>query len=442
MKLKKQIKPGVKKAVNVALIIKIGVSALALLTVLGVVGSLFSGSSSGSSSGGSTVRPSRPGTSAPDTERPEETDVPDVPDVPSVLTKATPKQENFNIYLGADELSNLANTSVLGNKLVKGISRSEVLYDGTVPFLRMYGNGTSAEAYAQVANIEGQTTGKYLTFAYRLPTSNTESHNFFQIYANTTGAAPSGNGDLFEIRTYKDDKWHVVAIDIEAAIANSKKVYDGVYGSQFNGNSDGTYTIKRLRIDFFNQLTSTDSYIDVAYIGICNSLELARSADVDYTGYEYNAERLLSQSWSAVSGVYNGMEYVTVTATTDSSKEAYIQLFSNERITPNVSRYVGVLYRNAPGGSIEFFSSSNTTYVDCSEYVRYDTSEGWHFAVVDLRFIYEDSVCRRLRLDYFNSLEADTEYSIDFAFIKFFSSESEANAYYQDYVNTYNLNAE
>ena len=36
---------GLKKAVNVALIIKIAVSALALLTVLGVVGSMFSGNS-------------------------------------------------------------------------------------------------------------------------------------------------------------------------------------------------------------------------------------------------------------------------------------------------------------------------------------------------------------------------------------------------------------
>ena len=409
--------------------------ALAVVLVLGLVGSLFAGNSGG----GDGVK--APSVNRPSTEQTEET-IPDVPDVPTVLTKAAPKQENFNIYLGADELYDLANKSVLGNKLVKGISRSEVLYDGNVPFLRMYGNGTSAEAYAQVANIEGQTTGKYMVFAYRLPTSNTESHNFFQIYANTSGEAPSGNGDLFEIRTYKDDKWHVVAIDIEAAIANSKMVYTGVYGSQFDGNSDGTYTIKRLRIDFFNEITSADSYIDVAYVGICNSLELARSADADYTGYEYNADKLLSQFLSATSGVYNGMEYVTVTATTTASHEKYTEFFNHDIITPNVSRYVGILYRNAPGGHIEFYSGSNTTDISRSDSVRYDTSEGWHFAVVDLRYNYEDSVCRRLRLDYFNELEANTEYSIDFAFIKFFSSESEANAYYQDYVNTYNLNAE
>ena len=65
----------IKKAVNVALIIKIAVSALALIIVFGALGSVFSGSSSGSSGGGSAPsRPSTPGITVPDTEQTEQTE--------------------------------------------------------------------------------------------------------------------------------------------------------------------------------------------------------------------------------------------------------------------------------------------------------------------------------------------------------------------------------
>jgi hypothetical protein len=135
------------------------------------------------------------------------------------------------------------------------------------------------------------------------------------------------------------------------------------------------------------------------------------------------------------------MKYVTVTAKTNSGGEAFINIWNSSNILPNVSKYVGVLYRNAPGGKLEFYSSSNTIEFNLSESFECDTSEGWHFAVLNLTYLFDDSVCRRLRFDFFNELDALTEYSMDLAFVKSFTSIEEAKAYYQSYVETYDLNS-
>lgn len=360
----------------------------------------------------------------------------------SADVKAIPNEDNFSIYVDADLLHEIVNYNFLGIKLATGVGKSEVLYSGSVPYLRIYGDGTSPEAYAQIQNIEGRKTGKYLVFAYRLPTSNPESHDFFQIYVNTTGDRPTGNGDLINIKTSKDGKWHVIAIDIAEAIANQKKVVSGEYLSQFVPSADGTYTIERLRIDFFNELTSTGSYVDVAYVGTCDSLELARGADADYTGAEIDTALLISRLGTKASlNVHNSlMPYVTITDATNSSGEKYVEIHNSDTVLANTSGYVGILYRAyGLGGSYGqiYIGSSDNTY-NYSGSIVYNGDNNWNFGIIEIdRSRYKDSVCRKLRFDYFNGLAANTEYSIDVAFIKFFSTEEEANAYYREYAKKY-----
>lgn len=351
-------------------------------------------------------------------------------------SKAAPNQDNFNIYVDAHTLKEIVDYDVLGVQLAKGIDRSEILYEGKVPYLRMFGDGKSAEAYAFIQNIEGRTTGGYLVFAYRIPTGNSKTINYFEVYANTTGELPTGKGDFFSIKAVQDGGWNVVAIDLKEAIANHKDVVDGTYQSQFTGED-----IQHLRIDFFNAVTPTTDFIDIAYIGTCTSLELARSADADYESATFDAVRLASALYSkALRKSYNGMDYVTITDTTTSGGEANTALVLSDAVLPNTANYIGVLYRNAPGGFVEFFASSDNSKWATSARSNYDTSDGWHFAIVSLNSsIFKDSVCRRLRFDYLNNLKADTKYSIDIAFAKFFSSVDEANAYYQEYATKYNV---
>lgn len=349
-------------------------------------------------------------------------------------TKSAPDESKFSVFVNASTLKWVTGLSGIG------IGKTELRSDGNVSYLRLYGDGSSPEAYATVPNIEGKTTGKYLVFAYRIPTSNVEKTSWVQIYANTTGDKHTGKGDLIGLSVKQDGNWHVVAIDLEEAIATSSNVINGTYTSKFKPNADGTYTIGKLRLDWFNQLTSTTSYVDVAYVGMCDTLENARSADPDYTGVEFVADDFISKLGSnqAVKNTVNKIEYATITIKTAASGENYVYLVNDTNIQPNTSKYVGIMYRNAPGGNSEVWIGSEQV-----EKIRgtaiYDTFSGWHFAVISFGDVYKDSVCRMLRYDCFNNLNPNTQYSIDVAFVKFFASTDEANAFYQSYKTKYSI---
>lgn len=361
--------------------------------------------------------------------------------------KSAPYRDKFKIYVDAKGLHEILKVASLKNW---GIGEHKVLYEGNVPFLRIYGDGTSEEAFAIVLNDENTITGKYLVFAYRIPTSKEEKDkiSWMQIYANTTKAELTGEGDLIGLRVKQDGKWHVAVIDLAEAINSEQGVRNGLCESQFIANSDGTYTIQKLRIDWFNRVTATDSYVDVAYVGICDSIDNARSADADYEGLEAMPDDFENQLVAkAVKSTYNGMEYVTITDTLDSTGEKYIEFYQGELVALGTSRYGGVLYRNASGRQGEVYISSSTSLEDAwTSYcpVFYDTKDGWHYAIFTLPAEggYKDSVCRRWRYDYFNQLTSGSEQEIDIAFIKFFTDEKQAREYCEGYMKKYGLNQE
>lgn len=378
--------------------------------------------------------------------------------------KSAPKEENFDIFVGASLLQEIVNYNFSGIKLATGVGKNELLSECGVPYLRIYGDGSSPEAFAQIKNIEGKTTGKYLVFAYRRPTSSAENYAYFEIYSNTTNGSFSGEGDRFTLSAQKDGRWHVVAVDIAEAISTSPSVIGGSE-SQFIANSDGSYTIQKLRIDWFNQETSTDSYVDIAYVGVCDTLEDARNADDDYEDAEFDAQRIKNRcdafSINArIQRLENGMEYVKIIQTTTSGiygSEAYVELYTSSTITPNVGEYAAVLFRgpentetSAKKGGVEIWLDSANGGLDGSEtraYIGYGDlttgergNDGWYWGVADLTSSpYSDSVCRMIRLDYLNSVNPATEYEIDIAFLKFFGSEDEAREYCKDYMKKYDL---
>ncbi len=360
--------------------------------------------------------------------------------------KAKPDQSKFNVYVDADTLKEIVDYNLLGTTLSKGVGKSEIRYEGDVPYLRIYGDGVSSEACASLPNIEGKTTGKYLVFAYRLPATNVETYTDMQVFATTGGASITGSGDMFYMAAEKDSKWHVGVVDIEEAIKSSKWVADGSNSCKFNPSSDGTYTISRLRLDWFNKVTSKDSYIDVAYVGICDSLQKAISADPDYEGKEFDAHYFShAPVYRSVKGNDKGMPYVTITSPTNGSGETGIYLYSlsgeGEATMLGSGRYIGIMYRNAPGSYCEFHSNSSGSLTDSRWYSRqhltYEIGSDWKFTVFELKHL--NTVCRSLRFDFFNALSKNTHYSIDIAFVKFFASRSEAQAYYEDVCNKYEI---
>lgn len=359
--------------------------------------------------------------------------------------KSAPNQDNFSIYVDAHTLKEIVDYNFLGITLASGVGKSEIHYEGEMPYLRLYGDGVSSEACARLRNIEGTPTGKYLVFAYRLPTTNVETYTGMQVFATTDGNDITGAGDMFYMTAEKDDKWHVGVIDIEEAIKSSKWVADGPNTCKFNPSSDGTYTISRLRLDWFNKVTSVDSYIDVAYVGICDTLDKAISADADYTGREFDADYFVNALGSnAVKNSYNGMDYVTISSTIPSNGEERLYLFDGgeEAMLLGASHYIGVLCRNAPEQYCEFHANSSNNLTDSRWYstqnIAYSQGEGWKFMLFSLPKL-ADTVCRKLRVDFFNKLTAGTQQSIDIAFVKFFGSEAEANGYYEEYADRYGI---
>ena len=366
----------------------------------------------------------------------------------AVDVKAEPDQSKFNIYVDANTLQEIINYDFLGVKLGHGIGENSVINEGLTPYLRIYGDGASDESYAIVQNIENRKTGKYLIFAYRLPVSNVERHNYFQVYANTTSDKLTGRGDMFNVETIKDGKWHVEIIDLEAAINSGDYVNNGTYPSKFVANSDGTYTLNRLRIDWFNEVTSKDSYIDIAYIGLCDNLADARIADKDYITAEFKADYFVSKLGSkATKSTHNDMEYVTITSQTNSGGESTVYLSNTDPdlLMHGVAKYVGVLYRNAPSenGYFELHANSASELTDSKWYSNsksyWYSNSAWRFEILPMGSKIADTVCRNMRFDYFNGLSGNATYSIDIAFVKCFASEEEAQTCYEKYKTRYNI---
>ena len=69
-------------------------------------------------------------------------------------------------------------------------------------------------------------------------------------FANTMDDAPLIN----------DGEWHVLVLDV-----TSKRTC-----TTFLPNANGEYVAKFIRFDVFNQVMSTDSYMDIAFLAVCD----------------------------------------------------------------------------------------------------------------------------------------------------------------------------
>ncbi|MBQ8409522.1 MAG: hypothetical protein IJY39_11745 [Clostridia bacterium] len=162
-------------------------------------------------------------------------------------------------------------TELLSFKTHGGSSLGEVKLADDSSYIRYYGDGKYGENYTYI-NIEAdKPTGQFVVIRYRLPSTNAETGDKFQIYIGTKSKDPTdAGGQMTTTALYKDDKWHTLVIDL--ADFNL---------SEFAASEDGSYTAQFMRFDMFNQLMSTESYIDIAYVGMCDSIDKALTANSD-----------------------------------------------------------------------------------------------------------------------------------------------------------------
>ena len=169
-------------------------------------------------------------------------------------------EDLLNVYISASTLKSF--------KAV-GTEKVELLTEDNTEFVRYWGNGSSAEAFASIYTAGKKVSGKYIVIKYRIPTTNTENpdNSYIEFFTSTVNSDPKGFGPesdyaatLNQKLLVKDDQWHVLVLDVTSYSTCTT----------FLPAEDGSYTAKFIRFDMFNgQTMSTSSYMDVAYVGMC-----------------------------------------------------------------------------------------------------------------------------------------------------------------------------
>ena len=267
---------------------------------------------------------------------------------------AMPVPENndpINVLQDPAELS----VSAITNHGFGSVSLSD---DGS--YIRFVGSGRAedVEAYFTAYYSEsGDPTGNYLVIKYRASESLGEG-NYFQIFTNTVSLKPQGpdNFDIREIVT--DGEWHMVIADLTAQDLPT-------FAPDYNGD----YIPGFLRFDVFNKVT--DGYIDIAYVGLSDSLE-------DICAMESELDRADVIEYERKSGeiVLKTGEFVKLTDPKDPA--SYIDRTSGFKAS-NRAYITAVDYINAVGdgdGAYDLRGSRSTTGVDVIEYNGNTTADG------------------------------------------------------------------
>lgn len=166
------------------------------------------------------------------------------------------EEDLLNVYTSPTEFDRIIESC-------KGVGKKELLIENDMQFIRIYGNNKDVEGHVtpfKAADLK--ETGSYIVIKYRIPTTNSATLVSFEIFTSTVDTAPVENEMLYCTNIYNDGYWHVAIIDV------SKEKHP-----TFTAADDGNYYAKFLRLDFFDRKLSEDSYIDIAYLGMSNSLE-------------------------------------------------------------------------------------------------------------------------------------------------------------------------
>ena len=176
--------------------------------------------------------------------------------------KPWPKIENasndpIEYLMDASEMSKIFQNAI------PGVSAATLSDDNS--YLRLTGDGNGVnEVSINVFNaISSDPTGQYIVCKYRMPATNKET-NLFEFFASTVNSSAKGSDSIWLAHSnFKtDDQWHVFIIDASTFRPDT-----------FQVKEDGKYYCNYIRFDVFNTPMSVDSYVDIAYVGICDTIE-------------------------------------------------------------------------------------------------------------------------------------------------------------------------
>ncbi|MBQ3012628.1 MAG: hypothetical protein IJD74_03715 [Clostridia bacterium] len=244
-----------------------------------------------------------------------------------------------------------------------------ILQEEDCNYVRYYAIGVEGytEAYTTVYNnTDNDITGQYIFVKYRIPSTNTEKMEF-QFFTSTSKTGADGVGDnLYAYTLENDDEWHLLIVDVAAANL-----------AFFKPDGNGEYSAKYLRFDMFNTAASAESYVDVAYIGIADSIEDICKLECsmkDESNYVSKADLSQNRRLAASYNVETGT--VIEGSVEDDFNAEYIKAESGKVIceAPYLSR---IDFINGKGDGDGFFdnrggSSNLTGYIDVMDLKNFD----------------------------------------------------------------------
>lgn len=187
--------------------------------------------------------------------------------------------ETFEVNTGREDLLNIYTDHVeLAGLIGKSqISKSEIFdEDG---YVRFFGAGTDSslgETYVTAYKNSKPTvaSGKYIAVKYRIPTTNSASIKRFDLFVSTTVTNANNDNAIYINNVKNDGEWHTIIIDLE-------KVESERFKPHFVTDAAGRYYPLVIRFDFFDRKMSTESYIDLAFVGMDDSLAKIAALSTD-----------------------------------------------------------------------------------------------------------------------------------------------------------------
>ena len=141
-----------------------------------------------------------------------------------------------------------------------GIDEAELAEDKSYIRIHGYGDGAGESFFTAFKNSDITPTGKFLVVKCRIPETNKTAAEF-EFFISTTHSGAHA-GDSFYMRGVPaDGEWHYLIADLSQQNLPT-----------FEADSSGSYTALHLRFDVFNVTTAPSEYVDIAYVGIANSL--------------------------------------------------------------------------------------------------------------------------------------------------------------------------
>ena len=176
----------------------------------------------------------------------------------------------LNVYIDANELVSFKDDTI------PYLTDLQLITDeGDFPFARYIALDGVAEAIiypfelSHDAYTKLESTGQYAVIKYRIPKTDENSPDRlknFQFFMSTKNERPVDNNESFSYANIKQDgEWHVLILDLSKVVQNP--------AVHFQPNEKGEYVAQYLRIDIINNAVTSNMYVDLAYVGLCDNLE-------------------------------------------------------------------------------------------------------------------------------------------------------------------------